>query len=89
MKKKYIVALSDQEREELRQITKKGKSPAYKVNHARILLKADLNQTDGGWSDQAISEALDVGHSTIERVRRRFVEEGDGSRSGEKRTSQP
>lgn len=74
--KKYLVALNDEEREELRRITKTGKSPAYRVNHARILLKADLNQVDGGWSDRAISQALEVGVSMVERVRRRFVEEG-------------
>jgi hypothetical protein len=44
--------------------------------HARILLKAD--QVDGGpaWPDEHIAEALDVGLSTIARVRQRFVEQG-------------
>ncbi len=46
------------------------------MNHARILLLADINQQEGGWSDQRISESLNVGHATIERVRQRFVEEG-------------
>jgi transposase len=46
------------------------------MNHARILLLADINQKLGGWSDQKISESLNVGHATIERVRQRFVEEG-------------
>ncbi len=76
MKKKYIVALTDEEREELRQIVKKGRSPAYKVTHARILLKADINNEEGGWSDAEICKALDVGDSMVERVRRRFTEEG-------------
>lgn len=49
MKKKYIVALSDEEREDLKKMTKTGKHPAYKVNHAHILLKADINQTGGGF----------------------------------------
>ncbi len=75
-KKKYIVALTDYERAELEQLTKKGKIAAYKMNHARILLLADINQQEGGWSDQRISESLNVGHATIERVRQRFVEEG-------------
>jgi transposase len=75
-KKKYIVALTDSERAELEQLTKKGKIAAYKMNHARILLLADINQKLGGWSDQKISESLNVGHATIERVRQRFVEEG-------------
>jgi len=58
-------------------LKKKGKAPAYKINHARILLKADTNQLDGGWIDEAINKALDISISTIERVRRLFVEQGD------------
>lgn len=75
-KKKYIVSLTKWERDELEQLTKKGKIAAYKMNHARILLQADINQEGGGWIDREISEALDIGHATIERVRQRLVEEG-------------
>lgn len=71
--KKYKVTLTEQEREELRQLIGKGKGAARKLLHARILLKADSQQE---WSDQAISQALEVSISTIERVRERFVEEG-------------
>ncbi len=76
MPKKYIVDLSEAERNSLLKLTTTGKHAAYKVNHARILLKADVNQPDGGLSDQAIASALDVSIPTIERLRRRFVEEG-------------
>ena len=72
--KKYIISLTAKEREELEQLTRTGKTPAYKMNHARILLKADTNQADGGWTDEAISQALDISVATIERVRQRFVE---------------
>ena len=75
-KKKYIVSLTASERTILEQLTKKGKTAAYKMNHARILLKADINQEGGGWTDSKISESLNIGHATIERVRQRFVEEG-------------
>ena len=75
-KKKYIVSLTVSERKYLEQLTKKGKITAYKMNHARILLKADINQKEGGWTDRQIGESLDIGHATIERVRQRFVEEG-------------
>lgn len=75
-KKKYIVSLTVSERKFLEQLTKKGKIAAYKMNHARILLKADINQKEGGWTDRHIGESLDIGHATIERVRQRFVEEG-------------
>jgi transposase len=74
-KKKYIVALSPEERESLERFTKTGKAAAYKLNHARILLKADINHDEGGWRDSEISAALDISVSTIERVRQRFVEQ--------------
>lgn len=74
--KKYIVSLSENERLSLQELTQKGKAAARKINHARILLKADINQDNEGWNDEMISQALDVSTRTIERVRQRFVEEG-------------
>lgn len=74
-KKKYIVALSVEEREALESLTTTGKTSAYKFNHARILLMADINQAVGGWRDHDISDALNISVSTIERVRQRFVEQ--------------
>ena len=71
--KEYKVTLTEQEREELEQLIRKGKSAAQKLVHARILLKADRQV---GWTDEAISEALEVSVSTIERVRERFVADG-------------
>lgn len=71
--KKYKVGLTEQEREVLSQLISRGKGTARKLLHARILLKAD---SQIGWNDAAISEALEVSISTIERVRERFVEEG-------------
>ena len=49
-KKKYIVSLTPEEQQELEQLTTTGKASAYKINHARILLKADINQESGGWT---------------------------------------
>lgn len=46
------------------------------MNHVRILLKADVNQTNGGYCDRKIHEAIGVSVRPIERVRQRFVEEG-------------
>lgn len=68
-KKKYVVSLTDAERQDLEQLTRKGSG--RKVVYALILLKADE-----GWTDERIGEAYSVGHSTIERLRQRFVEEG-------------
>jgi len=73
--KRYIVSLTNDERQTLEQLTKTGKAAASRINHARILLKADINHQDGGWTDQAISNAFNISTRTIERVRQRFVEE--------------
>ena len=76
MVKRYIVALSDKERNSLETFIHTGKRGARQINHARILLKSDINQSDGGYRDIQIQEALDVSVRTIERVRQRFVQEG-------------
>lgn len=76
MVKKYVVSLTEAERQYLEQFTRTGKHAAYQINHARILLKADCHQPQGSWRDSDIKEALDVSIRTIERVRQRFVEEG-------------
>ena len=76
MTKKYIVTLTDEERHMLAARLSRGKAAARKLMHARILLKADVGSGEPGWNDQAIAEGLEVGRATIERVRRRFVEEG-------------
>ena len=76
VKKKYIVTLTHPERQQLEQLTTKGKAAAYKVNHARILLLADTNRSGGGWKDQDISEALNISIATVERVRQCLVESG-------------
>ena len=73
--KRYIVSLTNDERQTLEQLTKTGKAAASKINHARLLLKADINHQDGSWTDQAISDAFNISTRTIERVRQRFVEE--------------
>jgi transposase len=76
MVKKYIVSLTEEERQFLEQFTTTGNHAAYQINHARILLKADHHQPGGSWCDEAIKTALDMSIRTIERVRQRFVEIG-------------
>ena len=74
--KKYHVTLTDDERSMLRNLVSAGKGPARMLTHARILLKADESVESPAWSDETIRKALDVGLSTVMRVRQRFVEEG-------------
>jgi transposase len=74
--KKYRVTLTAEEREQLRQLLACGKADVRKLKHAQILFKADEAEASPGWSDRRIAEALDVGLASVERVRRRFIEEG-------------
>src|SRR6266581_1561846 len=74
--KKYIVKLSREERADLHHLIAQGQASARKLAHARIFLKADSSEDGPGWTDQAISEALEIGTATVERVRQRLVEEG-------------
>ena len=76
MKKKYLVELTEEERQKLQGLTSSGKTAARKITRSRILLKADSGPACPNWSDEQISQALDVGRATVERVRKRFVEEG-------------
>jgi len=74
--KKYRVKLSAEEQQELKRLVSRGKAAAYKQTHARILLLSDENQAEGGMKDVEIARSLKVGTATVERVRRRCVEEG-------------
>lgn len=73
---KYKVTLADEERAELEVLISAGKSAARKLCRARILLKADAGAGGPAWDDGRISEALEVGRATVERVRKQFVELG-------------
>ena len=74
--KKYVVKLSDEEREQLNSTINKGKHPARYLLKARILLKADASDAGEGWSDSQIAAALDTSVDTVARTRQRLVEEG-------------
>ena len=71
MVKKYVVTLTDDEREQLLKVIGSGTAKARTISRARILLKANE-----AWQDQEIILALDVSIPTIERVRKQFVFEG-------------
>jgi len=74
MEKKYIVRLTDEERETLRRVVKKLSGSSQKVRRAHILLKADA---DGpSWTDKRIAEAFSCRTKTVENIRQRLVMEG-------------
>ena len=49
MPMKYVVRLSPEEREQLQDLVSNGKTQAYRIRHARVLLKADAEGPD--WMD--------------------------------------
>jgi transposase len=87
--KKYVVTLTDVERQLLHDLIAAGKAAAQKLAHARILLKADAAPGGPAWPDEQIAEALDVGHATVARVRQRLVEQGLDAALGRKQQDRP
>lgn len=84
--KKYLINLSDEERQALLEMTRKGEIKARKFKRAMILIKADE-----GLSDPQIMAALNVSRPCVERIRKRFVADGmeralnEDPRPGQKR----
>ena len=73
---RYIVRLTETERQQLEQMLAKGRHAASTAARARILLKADESEEGPGWTDGDIVRALDTSLSTVHRVRQEFVELG-------------
>ena len=72
---KYAVRLAPEQREELQNLIRVGKSSARVTARARILLKSN-----DGWAAPKVAEALDVALGTVYRIKQRFTEEGlDGA----------
>jgi transposase len=88
MPKKYIVRLSESEREQLRLVVKKLKGSSQKVRRAQILLKADA--PGANWTDERIADAFGCRTKTVENIRKRLVEQGfEVALNGTKRQSAP
>jgi transposase len=87
--KKYKVTLTDDERQQLRDLIAAGKGAAQKLAHARILLKADAVPGGPGWTDDRIADALEVSTDTVARVRQRFVEDSLEAALSRKKPAKP
>lgn len=74
MLKKYVVRLTDEERQTLRQVVGKFKGSSQKVRRAQVLLKADAEGP--GWTDAQIADAFGCRTKTVENIRQRLVTEG-------------
>ena len=87
MNKKYIVRLSQDERQVCKEVVNKLKGSSQKLRRAQILLKADANGP--GWTDQSISEAFDCRVQTVENLRKQFVLEGFEAALVRKKRNEP
>jgi len=76
MNRLYTVKLSEEERQQLRQLVSSGKAPARKIRRANILLKTDQSEAGSKWTYRAIANAFDVSEETISAVRRHYVNFG-------------
>ena len=85
-KKRFIVALTLTEHDQLEAMVSKGKGSAYRIKHANILLASDENGAN--MKDDAIATALRCHRNTVANVRQRFVEQGlDAAPDRKKRES--
>ena len=76
MNHKYIVTLTDEERQDLRGLIQKGQTQGYRIKHAQILLKLDEIPENQGWTYDKIKDAYHATPSTISQIAKRFVTGG-------------
>lgn len=73
---KYKVTLTREERDELMSIINKGKHTSQKFRNAYVLLNCDEGEFAEKATNAEINKILKVGMRTIDRIKKRFVEEG-------------
>ena len=76
MPAKYVVRLTEDERDRLDRITRTGRAHARTIAHARALLLTDASDGGPAWTDEKAADALGTSPATVARTRRRFYEEG-------------
>jgi hypothetical protein len=74
--KKYTVRLEAEERAQLEQLVGVGKSAAYRIRHANILLAVDQSDLGSKMTDAQASRAFNASVRSVELLRKRLVEEG-------------
>jgi transposase len=76
MVKRYVVRLTDEEREELEGVVHRGKAAAWKRARAQALLKCDQGPRGPGWGDRQIAEAFGVTERSVQSWRKQATEHG-------------
>ena len=75
----YPVCLTSEQREILTEITRNGRNAAKKIRRAQILLWSDVEREGGRLSSREIGERLGMHVNSVDRVRKRFVLEGEAA----------
>lgn len=73
---KYKVTLTSEEHQDLMEIINKGSHTSHRFRTAYILLNCDEGEYSDKSTNEQISKVLKVGMRTIDRIKKRFVEEG-------------
>jgi len=73
---KYKVTLAKAERDELETFVSKGTRTVSKIKNALILLSCDEGENATKYPNKVISDVAQVSMKTIDRVKKKFVEEG-------------
>lgn len=73
----YPVVLTPDQRDRLEHLTRTGSAPVGKVRHARVLLLSDGERPGGRLTRDRIADALGMHVNTVDRLRKRFVLEGE------------
>jgi transposase len=74
--KRYVVELSEAERQELLSVIKARRMSAEKRVRAQILLMVDQGQEGAKWTDEQAAEAYGRRVETVAGLRKRLVERG-------------
>ncbi len=73
---RYTIKLSQEEVKELMAIINKGSHTSHTFRTAYVLLNCDEGDYSEKVTNEQISKILKVGMRTIDRVKKRFIEEG-------------
>lgn len=75
-KRKYVVTLTEEERECLKKLIQKGRVSGFRIRHAQILLKLDEIPENKSWTGEKIAQAYSSNPYSVSHIAKRFVEEG-------------
>lgn len=76
MKKRYVVKLASDERNQLQGMINRGREAAYRRRHAQVLLLVDEGEHGPGLFDRDAAERAGYSRRTVEQIRERCVTEG-------------